>query len=134
MILNSGQSFTTTIPQDGIIVIDTSTITQPTDILHVDISGGGTLRGIMLTENGTDQLDPGDPARYTTFTISAPIDADPQESVTIAHMDQNVPAGQRIFCPWFRSDTVIDEHDHFCRFVWHTSEWVVKVNAWTAAP
>jgi hypothetical protein len=54
MLLNSGQSFTTAIPQDGIIVINTSTITQPTDILHVDISGGGTLRGIMLTENGSD--------------------------------------------------------------------------------
>jgi hypothetical protein len=49
-------------------------------------------------------------------------------------MDQNVPAGQRIFCPGFRADTVIDEHDHFCRFMKLGSEWLTKVNAWTAAP
>ena len=140
-LLNAGQKFTATIPLDGIIHVDLSVITDPTDVFHVEIVSGGAgtvLRGFFLTEDGTNPLEPGNTSRFTVFSFGAPISAGTPEAIVVAHMDPNVPAGQRIFCTGIRANAIVDERRPYCTFEWLPAggggQWVINAPVWTAAP
>lgn len=132
---NSGYTFNVSIPttgnDTGVIVIELSEfVSTNADIFHVNVSGGGMLKGIRLLDSGSP-IEPSDATWYSTFTIAAAAGS----TFTVKHLSVDVSAGERVYCPGFLADTIVDEHDHFCRYAYDvgTSEWITKANTWIAA-
>jgi hypothetical protein len=125
---NTGYTYSTTIPIDGVIEIDTSIFAPlAADIFHISVSGGGLLKGLRLL-----QIAPPDNEWYTTFTVSAAAGEPP---FAVAHMDGTIAAGEQIYCPQFLNTTITEEHDHFFRYSYESGAgaFVSKANTWISA-